>query len=239
MFKNKNIFVTGASSGIGKQISIDVAMSDGNLFMTGRNKKELTKINAFIHNKNKKASFFTADLINEEEIIQLCDRLPVLSGIVINAGIVDYSPVKHISLKKMIALFQINFFSNVLIIKNLLKQRKIKNTASIVFIGSISSDLGVPATAMYAASKSALTSFSKVLASELLSKKIRVNTVSPGLVKTKVLKNISEINKKPNDYPLGYGNVQDVSNQVLFLLSDKSKWITGTNIKIEGGYLLK
>ena len=239
MLKNKNIFVTGASSGIGKQISIDAAFSEANILMTGRNEKELKKILDFIHKKNKKASFFTADLIHEEEIIKVCNLLPELSGIVLNAGIVDYSPVKHISLKKMISLFQINFFSNVLLIKNLLKQRKIKDKASIVFIGSISSELGVPATTMYAASKSALTSFSKVLASELISKKIRVNTISPGLVKTKVLKNIAEIHKNSNDYPLGYGDVKDVSNQVLFLLSDKSKWITGTNIKIDGGYLLK
>ena len=95
------------------------------------------------------------------------------------------------------------------------------------------------ATSIYASSKAALTTFSKVLASELIPKKIRVNTVSPGLVNTDLIKNISKVKDIFEKYPLGIGQVEDVSNQVMFLLSEESKWITGTNIKIDGGYFLE
>lgn len=239
MFNNKNILVTGASSGIGRQISIDIANNNGNLIATGTNENKLSKLCLGLNNNNKKSSYLLADLTNEMELIKLSDDIPEISGLVINAGIIDYSPIKFISSIKMQNIFQINFFSNVILIKNLLKKGKIKNNSSIVFIGSISAGLATPATSIYAASKAALTTFSKVLASELVSKKIRVNTISPGLIKTKLIEKISEFNNKSDEYPLGLGNVQDVSNQVLFLLSDKSKWITGTNVLIDGGYSLK
>ncbi len=239
MFNNKNILVTGASSGIGHQISIDIANNNGNLIATGTNENKLSNLCLGLNNNNKKSSYLLADLTNETELIKLSDDIPEISGLVINAGIIDYSPIKFISSVKMYNIFQINFFSNVILIKNLLKKGKIKNNSSIVFIGSISADLATPATSIYAASKAALTTYSKVLASELVSKKIRVNTISPGLIKTKLIEKISEFNIKSDEYPLGLGNVHDVSNQVLFLLSDKSKWITGTNVIIDGGYSLK
>tara|TARA_B100001063_G_scaffold21935_1_gene16768 strand:- start:999 stop:1721 length:723 start_codon:yes stop_codon:yes gene_type:complete len=239
LFNNKNILVTGASSGIGHQISIDIANNNGNLIATGTNENKLSNLCLGLNNNNKKSSYLLADLTNETELIKLSDDIPEISGLVINAGIIDYSPIKFISSVKMYNIFQINFFSNVILIKNLLKKGKIKNNSSIVFIGSISADLATPATSIYAASKAALTTYSKVLASELVSKKIRVNTISPGLIKTKLIEKISEFNIKSDEYPLGLGNVHDVSNQVLFLLSDKSKWITGTNVIIDGGYSLK
>jgi len=239
LFKDKNILVTGASSGIGKKIAEDISLNSGHSFLTARNEKKLIKITSQLKKNNLKSSFIRTDFSNRDDIKKLSDELPKLSGIVINAGIINYSPVKYVTYDAMIETFNVNFFSNVLLIKNLLKNNKINKNASIVFIGSISSNLGTPATSIYASSKAALTTFSKVLASELVSKKIRVNTVSPGLVNTNLIKNISKIRDISDKYPLGIGEVEDVSNQVIFLLSEKSKWITGTNIEIEGGYFLK
>lgn len=239
MFKNKNILITGASSGIGEKIATDVSLNNGHAFLVARNEKKLIKITNELKKNNLKSSYILADFKNTNDIKKLSDQLPNLSGIVINAGIIDYAPVKFISYDSMIETFNVNFFSNVLLIKNLLKKNKINKNASIVFIGSISSYLGTPATSIYASSKAALTTFSKVLASELIPKKIRVNTVSPGLVNTDLIKNISKVKDIFEKYPLGIGQVEDVSNQVMFLLSEKSKWITGTNIKIDGGYFLE
>ena len=239
MFKDKNILITGASSGIGKKIAKDISLCHGHSFLTARNKKELIKITSQLKKNNLKASYIQADLSIQDDIKKLTDELPELSGLVLNAGVINYSPVKYITYDLMIETFNVNFFSNVLLIKNLLKNKKISKNSSIVFIGSISSKTGTPATSIYASSKAALTTFSKVLASELVSKKIRVNTVSPGLVNTNLISNISKISEMSSDYPLGLGDVEDISNQVIFLLSEKSKWTTGTNVIIEGGYFLK
>jgi NAD(P)-dependent dehydrogenase (short-subunit alcohol dehydrogenase family) len=173
----------------------------------------------------------------------MANSLPPLNGIVLNAGIIDYTPIKYLTKEKIENILMVNFISNVLLINKLLGLRKIQNAASIVFISSISAHLGVPGTSIYAASKAALTAFAKVLACELSNKKIRVNIISPGLVSTNLINKISTIsnveNNEHNNYPLGIGTVNNVSDQVIHLLSDRSKWMTGTDILIDGGFTLK
>jgi NAD(P)-dependent dehydrogenase (short-subunit alcohol dehydrogenase family) len=244
VFIEKNILITGASSGIGRQIAIDVASNNGKAILTGRNSDLLNKVAEFIEDKyNVKTPIYITDLNNEEAIIAMANTLPLLDGIVLNAGIIDYTPIKYLTKEKIENILMVNFISNVLLINKLLLLKKIKNSASIVFISSISARLGVPGTSIYAASKAALTAFAKVLASELSIKKIRVNIVSPGLVSTDLINKISTVsninNNELNYYPLGIGTVNNVSDQVIHLLSDRSKWMTGTDILIDGGFTLK
>ena len=236
MFKNKNILVTGSTGEIGSKISHELFLKNANIFVTSRNEKDLKN---FEKKYDCKSNYIVADLKSNKDIKELALKLPNLNGIVLNAGTLNYCPVKDINYEKMLDIFQINFFSNVLLIKELLTQKKIEKNCSIVIIGSISSMIGTPATSIYTASKAALSSFSKVLASELLSRKIRVNTVSPGIINTKMTKEINQFSELKESYPFGLGDVEDVSNQVLFLLSDKSKWTTGSNFTLDGGYFLK
>lgn len=244
MLAGKNILITGASSGIGKQISVDVASNNGNAILTGRNNVQLNNLVSFIVNKyNVQPSLYIADLNNEDEIFKLADFLPPLNGIVLNAGIIDYTPIKYLTKDKIQNILMVNFLSNVLLINKLIVSRKIQNSASIVFISSISARMGVPGTSIYAASKAALSAFAKVLASELSNKKIRVNIISPGLVSTSLINNVSIVNdienSELNKYPLGIGTVNNVSDQVIHLLSDRTIWMTGTDILIDGGFSLK
>ena len=244
MLIDKNILITGASSGIGKQIAIDVVSNNGNAILTGRNIEHLNKVSDLIADSNKvKIPLYITDLNNEEDIFGMANSLPPLNGIVLNAGIIDYTPIKYLTKEKIENILMVNFISNVLLINKLLGLRKIQNSASIVFISSISAHLGVPGTSIYAASKAALTAFAKVLASELSNKKIRVNIISPGLVSTDLINNnstVSNVEKNElNNYPLGIGTVHNVSDQVIHLLSDRSKWMTGTDILIDGGFTLK
>ena len=244
MLSGKNILVTGASSGIGRQIAIDVASNNGFAILTGRDDARLFEVSELIRkSKQTKALFFSADLTMEEDIVRLTDYLPPLSGVVINAGIIDYTPVKYLTKEKVENILLINFVSNVLLIKRLLELRKIQSSASIVFISSISTRLGIPGTSMYAASKSALSAFAKILAIELSTKRVRVNVVSPGLIATDLTEKISAVKSSQTDdvksYPLGWGTVNNVSDQVIHLLSDKSEWMTGTDILIDGGFTLR
>ncbi len=244
MLIKKNILITGASSGIGKQIAIDVASNNGNAILTGRNIDLLNKVADIIEENHKvKIPIYITDLNNEEDIVAMANSLPLLDGIVLNAGIIDYTPIKYLTKEKIENILMVNFISNVLLINNLLSLKKIKNSASIVFISSISARLGVPGTSIYAASKAAQTAFAKVLASELSIKKIRVNIISPGLVSTDLINKISTVSNieknELNNYPLGIGTVYNVSDQVIHLLSDRSEWMTGTDILIDGGFTLK
>ena len=243
MLAGKNILISGASSGIGKQIALDVSLNRGNSFLTGRDAFRLNEVVESISDMDGTASSFIADLRNEIELDNLVNSLPSLSGIVLNAGIVDYTPIKYLSKEKVFDILSVNFVSNVLLINKLLESRKIQQSASIVFISSISAHLGVPGTSIYSASKAALTAFAKVLASELSNRKIRVNIISPGLVSTNLTNKILDVKNSNEDeirnYPLGLGTTNNISDHVLHLLSDKSQWMTGTDIIIDGGYTLK
>jgi NAD(P)-dependent dehydrogenase (short-subunit alcohol dehydrogenase family) len=238
MLADKNILITGSSSGIGKQIAIDCSLNNSNNFLCARRLDRLLELRKILKNPENQ-NVFQIDLSIEIELDELVNRLPNLDGIVLNAGVVQYRPISLITSQNIRDVFNVNFESNVLLIQKLLKAKKINKGASIVIISSISTRLGVPGTALYSASKAALTSFSKVLASELSTKSIRVNTISPGLVNTEIYQSALRLSdNSSSNYLLGVGDVTDVSNQVLFLLSNNSKWITGTDIILDGGYLL-
>ncbi len=243
-FSNKKILVTGATSGIGLGISRMLNEYKAQLTISGRNQTKLNKIsNEFeLSNLNFNKGIL-ADVCNLEDISNLVQEIDTLDGLVLNAGIIDYTPAKLITEKKVIDLFYTNVFSNFFLVQKLLHSKKIKKGASIVIISSIAAKVGVPGTSIYAASKGALNSYAKVLASELSLQNIRVNVVSPGVVKTDLIENTNvtsdfQMSNLSTKYPLGLGEIIDIVYLVQFLLSENSKWMTGSNIDIDGGYLL-
>ena len=127
--------------------------------------------------------------------------------------------------------------------QKIVKKKLLNKNASLVFISSISSLMGVPATLLYAASKAAVNSTVKVLASEFASRKIRVNAIAPGIIITPMLEqsnlDMDELMEQEKQYPLGFGKPEDVAYLAAFLLSDESRWLTGNVIKLDGGFTLK
>lgn len=238
----KTILITGASSGIGRQIAITVSQMGAAVIITGRNSERLQETQSMMP---AGAKCITADLTNEPDIRNLVNELPKINGAVFCAGVVEYIPVKFINSEKLNNVFSVNFNSQVLLTQQLIKNKKLEQSASLVYISSISSLIGVPATALYAASKAALNSFVKVMAAELAGQKIRANVICPGLVKTALLTTAAETNLSAEtfsaaekDYPLGLGEAEDVAGPAVFLLSDASKWITGTSLVADGGFTL-
>ena len=241
MLSNKNVLITGASSSIGRQISTDCSINNANLILCSRSINSLYEVKQGLKNPESH-SIIDVDLTNEQDLKRLVDYLPSLDGVVFNAGKVSYRPINLINSTSIRDVFSVNFDANVLLINHLLKSKKIKLNSSIVFIGSISSQLGNPGTSLYAASKAAISTFSKVLASELVSKGVRSNVISPGLINSQNL-NVtagfkSTENNIANSYPLGLGLPSDISNLAVFLLSSNSRWITGAEFTLDGGYTL-
>lgn len=237
-FSEKTILVTGATSGIGFEVCNQISKYGGNIIGIGRNDNKLEEM-------KKNISGFEGicfDLEKLDNIEELIEKINIpLDGIIHAAGIVQLQPIKFIDIELVNKIRTINYDSIVLIISKLLKKKAIKKESSIVFISSIAGEVGMKGNAIYSATKAALNSTAKVLASELASQGIRVNTIAPGQVETELTKQIAEqvsseaieIDKKK--YPLGYGSPEDVSNLALFLLSEKSRWITGTTVTIDGG----
>lgn len=241
--EGKHILVTGASAGIGRQTAIDASSEGAQLTISGRNEAELEKTLKSL--KGTGHSLIVADLTKEEEIKKTATALNALDGIVHCAGIVKPVPAKFINAKQIEEVFSINFNSVVLLNALLLQQKKIKDNSSMVLISTISTHHPYFGGGIYIASKAALEGYGKTLALELSSKKIRVNILQPALVKTAIYQSTietafseEEMKKYEKNYPLGLGEAEDVSNAACFLLSDKSKWITGNCIPMDGGLTL-
>lgn len=237
--KDKAIFITGASSGIGKQIAQSVAEAGGKVIITGRNENRLQETYKLL--KGDGHQFLYADLTVEEDIRKLINALPQLDGIVHSAGVTSHFPAKFIGTKQIDETFNINLYAPVLLMKLILSKKLLKDSASVVFLSSVAAKYPYFGGSLYTASKLALEGYCKTLALELSVKKIRTNCLAPAMVKTSMLEKTEEtISKETLDkfqsvHPLGFGKPEDVANAAVFLLSDASRWITGQNI-ILGGF---
>ncbi len=240
----KTIIVTGASSGIGRQAAIQISKNGGNVIISGRDKERLSGTFESLDGADHK--MIAADLLNEDEINDLVSGLPKINGIVHCAGIVGPTPVKFIRKENVNKLMRINFEVPVLLTSRILLMKKLLDNSSIVFMSTVATKMPYFGGALYNSSKSAIESYSKTLALELVKKGIRSNCISPGLVNTPLIKKpVTEgqmelvdesLGRYLKKYPMGIGEPEDVSNAIIFFLADESKWISGTNL-VMGGVL--
>jgi NAD(P)-dependent dehydrogenase (short-subunit alcohol dehydrogenase family) len=240
--QGKIILVTGASSGIGKGIAIECSKMGAQLIISAHNPERLNETFKTLHDKNHQQ--YSADLATDEGIEFLAGMLPKLDGIVHAAGIVKPKPFQFINRRELDEIMNINFFGPTLLTNILIRKKLINKQASLVFISSIS---GVACSyiggSAYSGSKGALNGIVKGIALDLASKGIRVNTIVPAMVETSILdgSGISEqeLLEDRKRYPLGrYGRPEDIAYAAIYLLSDASTWVTGSNILIDGGYTL-
>lgn len=241
VLSNKHILVTGASSGMGRVFSQMIAKEGAIVTIVARNEERLQQTLDSLDGKGH--DYKVCDLTDENQMKNIISDMTPIDGVVFCAGINDYVPVKFLKQEKIDRIFQTNYFSEILLTQMLLKRKLIKKGASLVYISSLSSVLGVQGTLLYASSKAAINSAVKVIAAELAPQGIRANTICPGIVKTEMLSgtNIDEeaFMKQAEDYPLGLGTPEDVGNAVIYHLSDGSRWLTGQSMILDGGYSLK
>jgi NAD(P)-dependent dehydrogenase (short-subunit alcohol dehydrogenase family) len=237
---NKTFLITGATSGIGLEICKQISKAGGDFIGIGRNIDKLQN-HIDVNNLNfSKAVKF--DLLDIENIhLLVSDLIVKIDGFVHAAGIAYVSPMHFFNYNDYENIRKINLDAVLILFSELLKKKKINKQSSIVFISSISAIRGAKGNGLYAITKAALDSASKVYANELASKQIRVNTIQPGMVETEMslqAENILSkevINIDRAKYPLGYGETKDIALPVVFLLSSASKWITGQSLVIDGG----
>lgn len=236
---NKTILVTGSTSGIGEATARLLAEKGAKLVLTGRNTSKLESLKSEL--SGGLAQIFTCDLTQAGQMDQLIANCPQLDGVVHSAGIVDPVSIKFLKTKHLLKTFSINFEAPVLLSAGLINKNKINRHASFVFVSSVSSQHPYPGGVVYSASKSALESFSRSLALEHANNGIRSNCVSPAMVKTPIFDEFDEesMKKHGENYLLGFGEPKDVANAILFLVSPASSWVTGTNMILDGGLLIK
>jgi len=247
--QNKNILITGASSGIGKECAFRCYEEGAKVHLLGRNERSLKEIYAQLNDNNNSISILDLqDFERYQNIIEsIVTKHGKIDGFIHSAGYQITLPISAMNYQMYLDIFSVNTISAFEFIR-LLSKRNYSNLSgmSIVLIASIMSIIANPALTAYCATKAALVGGAKALALELANKGMRINCISPGtLGDTAMTENLKkqiseeEFHKIEQEYPMGLGSIKDISSLCLFLLSDESKWITGQNIIIDGGYSIK
>ena len=234
----KNIFVSGASRGIGRDIAVSFAKNGFNVVRTSRND--------FIFNENLKNLIpIKLDITNRKDVQDCFEKLKqidLLPNILINnAGITSdqlFIRMKDEDWDRVIETNLTGTFNlSKIFIKNMIKNK----SGRIINISSISGLMGNPGQVNYASSKAALSGFTKSLAKEVGSRNITVNSVAPGYIETDMTAFMEDDAKSSiiKNIPLGrIGDVSDVSELVMFLASEDASYITGQTISVDGGLLM-
>ena len=239
----RTILVTGASSGIGKAIAIACAEAGASVVLSGRNEKRLRETLLELRSRtgvlDAKHIVVPADLTIAEQRCALVEQLPVLNGVVHCAGIGSRVLCKMLEELDVAKVMQPNFEAPVLLQAELLREKKIMKEASIVFVASAAATMPSVGNAIYSASKAAIIAYAKCLAQELASRKIRVNCISPAMVWTDLAlvgATEEQLREAEQYYPLKrYAQPEDITGAAIYLLSDASVWVTGSNIELTGG----
>tara|TARA_X000000368_G_C23057004_1_gene724429 strand:- start:6008 stop:6778 length:771 start_codon:yes stop_codon:yes gene_type:complete len=251
MKKNKIIFVSGSSKGIGKSIARNLLKNDYSVIINGRNEEALSKtFNEFSKISNDKIFSIKGDMTKSDDIsivkTFIDKKFGSINHLVCNIGSGKSKTGLDESIEEFRNMFEINFFNAVMLTKQLLPlivSNESKNK-SITFISSIAGIEYLDCPISYSCAKSSLSVFSKALSKTLGSDGIRVNTISPGNILFEGStwdQKISKDKKLTNEYiknnvPLNkFGSTSDVAQLVEYIISDKSSFLTGSNLVIDGG----
>lgn len=245
--ENKKVIVTGASSGIGRQCAIDFSRMGATVIMIARNEERLNKTLQELTGHGH--IIISADLTDFDAIpnivASIAQAVGKFDGLVNCAGISTTLPLKLMPASKLDEFFRTNVYSAIELTREATKVKHINTGGSVIFFSSIMGCVGESGKSLYSMTKGALISAARSLACEFAKRQIRVNCVSPGAILTPInekLPHMSDpvLKKQLEDkHLLGLGRTTDISSACIYLLSEASRWVTGQNLIIDGGYTIQ
>ena len=239
--EGKIILVTGASSGIGRSAAIECSKMGATVIAVARNEQRLQETLSMMESNNN--SYHVCDLTDADGVDKMIAEIPTIDGLVNNAGIGIVKPLKFINEGDFTTLLKADTIAPIILLQKLIKKKKINKGGSVVFTSSMAALGGVTnGNSMYVACKGAISSFVLNAALELGPQNIRVNAVCPAMINTPLVhdgdtENEEHLKEMEKQYPLRrFGEPEDVAWAMIYLLSDAARWITGTNMVVDGGF---
>lgn len=243
-FRNKNILITGAGSGMGKATALRLAAEGAQLALLGRQQEPLEQVAIEVQAFGTKASVLSCDISSLESLTHSMKKIQNnfghLDGVFANAGILgEFTPTLNASFAQLDQLINTNLKGTLATIQQAIPMM---STGSIVVNASWTASAVMPGTGAYAATKGALLSLIKVLAIEQGPSNIRINSISPGIILTPMAEEVLDpelSSKLANQSALKRnGTPEDICGTVAWLLSDDAAFVTGQDIIIDGGFTI-
>lgn len=238
----KTVLVTGASSGIGRETAVACSRMGARLVITARNQERLQATLDMLQPCDEGHVQLLAEMTSADDVERAVAAMPPLYGAVLCAGNSTTLPLQFGSREKFDEMFDVNFFAPVELLRLLYKKKKLQKGSSVVLIASVGgTHTFMPGNGVYGASKAALNAVMRYAAREFAARKVRVNSICPGMVDTPLIHRgtITEeqLAEDAKRYPLGrYGKPEDIANGAIYLLSEASSWLTGHDLVIDGGF---
>lgn len=246
-FDEKTALITGATSGIGRATALLFADSGASLMLTGRDRNALLEVKAEIDEKGNRCEISTGDLSIREFREQLIkdtifafNRLDILVNA---AGIIGSGSIEDTSLEDFDFMMDINLRS-VFHLMHLAVPYLIKTSGNIVNVSSVTGVRAFPGILTYCVSKAGLDQLTRAAALDLAPKKVRVNAINPGVIKSNLHRRGGMVEEKyaqflehsKTTHPLGrIGQPEEAAELIAFLASDQAAWLTGLTTSIDGG----
>lgn len=246
-FKNKKILITGASSGIGAATAIELSRLGCQLILGGRNVERLYSVRDKLSGNNHE--LMVGELVDADNTYQLIvdavEKTGPIDGIFHSAGVETVLPARLVKQKNVDEIFAASVYAGFGVARAASKKNIIRDGGSLLFMSSVASLTGQRGLVGYSSSKAAIDGLMRSVSCELAQRKIRVNTINAGAVNTEMLvrrksgSGHDAMTEFENSHLLGFGDPIDVANAAIYMLSDASCWITGTNFIVDGGYTVR
>ena len=241
-FTGSRYVVTGASSGMGRQVTLELAQAGAEVLAIGRNSERLAAVQAECQERIFTAALDVCDAeAVEAAVAEFVQEHGKLNGGVHAAGISEFTPLKAHDLATAHRIMDTSFWAGMEVLRLVTKAKYGEKGTSTVLFSSVSAEAPVGGGIHYSAAKAALNTALRAAAKEICGRGHRVNSVMPGWVHTSMTQQAEADGTNMDLFTqrelLGFGQPADVSGMVLYLLSDRARWMTGAAIPVDGGYL--
>jgi NAD(P)-dependent dehydrogenase (short-subunit alcohol dehydrogenase family) len=244
-FAGRWVVVTGASSGLGRAVALELARHDARVVLVGRDAARLAETASQLGGAEHR--IVELDLVEHDritpEILRLRAEIGPLYGLCHAAGVVATRPLQSNTVDVMRTQLDVNLLAGLELARAVCRRDVMApEGGSLLFFSSVYGHVGMPGQIGYCATKGAVASAVRAMAIELARRKIRVNSISPGLVFTEMTRQSlgvlspEHVEKLEAAHPLGTGQPEDVARPAVFLLAPGTRWITGADLAVDGGF---